>query len=319
MNIAILTSGGDSAGMNPAIKRFIEYSFELGLTPYLVYNGLEGLIDNEIKKATSKDASGIINRGGTVLKSSRSKRFFEKKYRKKAYENLKKLKIEKLVVVGGDGSFRALNAFYNDFKMPFVGIPGTIDNDIHGSEYSLGTDTALNIIRSAIDDVRDTASSFRRGFVIETMGRDCGYLALVSALTSGAEICLIPELKADMKSIKKRLKKEFAEDREYLIAIVAEGTHEALNLTKWIEKEFGVESRLTTLGHIQRGGTPSTFDRLMAYEFVTYGIDALLKGESGKIVVYRNAKVDLRSVAYVTKGKHKLQPELLKQAKKLMS
>jgi len=186
MKIAIMSSGGDCAGMNPAIKYFVENAIFRGLEPYFIYDGLEGLIDNKIKKATFEDVSGIIHLGGTIIRSSRSKRFFEKKYRQKAYENLKRKRINKIIVLGGDGSFRAMNVFYSEFKVKFVGIPSTIDNDIFSTEYCLGVDTALNQIRSAIDSIRDTASSLKRAFVIETMGRECGYLALVSAITSGA-------------------------------------------------------------------------------------------------------------------------------------
>jgi len=190
MSIAIVTSGGDCAGMNPAIKEFVDYCYSKKIKPFLIYDGLEGLIDNTIKLATHSDVAGIIHEGGTKIRSSRSKRFFKYKYRKKAFKNLQKLGIKKLIVLGGDGSFQALNQFYTDFKIPFVGIPATIDNDIFGTDYCLGVDTALNIIRTATDAIRDTSASFRRACVIETMGRDCGYLALVSALTCGLKFVL---------------------------------------------------------------------------------------------------------------------------------
>ncbi len=290
MSLAIMTSGGDSAGMNPAIKRFVEYAYEVGETPYLIYDGLEGLIDDKIFLGDLRDVDDIIYRGGTILRSSRSKRFFDIEYRKKAYNNLKKREIEKLVVVGGDGSFRALNQFYHDFQVPFAGIPGTIDNDINGTDYCLGVDTALNVIRTSIDEVRDTAYSFRRAFVIETMGRDSGYLAMVSALSAGAEICLIPEVEPDFASIKQRLSKDLKEGKIYIIAVVAEGTEQGKYLTQWLEDELGVESRLTTLGHIQRGGNPTVFDRLQAFEFVTYAINGLIAGRTNDVVVYKNSK-----------------------------
>ena len=184
-NIAILCSGGDVSGMNPAIKHFVEYSIKKGLIPYLVYDGYEGLIDNNIKKATYNDVAGIMIRGGTVIGSARSKRFMQSEFRAQAKRNLDAHNIDMLVVLGGDGSFRGLHTFYKEHGIKFCGVPSTIDNDINGTDYCLGVDTALNIIKVAIDAVRDTAASFRRAFVIETMGRDCGYLALVSHLTSG--------------------------------------------------------------------------------------------------------------------------------------
>ncbi|MGM0623331.1 MAG: 6-phosphofructokinase, partial [Campylobacterota bacterium] len=159
MSIAVLCSGGDCAGMNPAVKKFVDYSYDLGLEPYLVFDGLEGLIDNNIKKASHEDVAGIIHEGGTIIRSSRSKRFFEKSYRDQAYQNLKDKGITKLVVLGGDGSFRALDIFSKDYNLSFIGIPSTIDNDIFGTEYCLGVDTALNVIRRATDELRDTSAS----------------------------------------------------------------------------------------------------------------------------------------------------------------
>ncbi len=186
--IAIICSGGDVSGMNPALKHFVEYSQQKNLTPYFVYDGFEGLIDNNIKVASYSDVAGIITRGGTKIGSARSKRFMQKKYRDIAKQNLDALNIGMLIVLGGDGSFRGMDVFYKETGIKFCGIPSTIDNDIHGTDYCLGVDTALNIIKTSIDAIRDTASSFRRAFVVETMGRDCGYLALVSHLTSGSEL-----------------------------------------------------------------------------------------------------------------------------------
>lgn len=319
MAIAIMCSGGDSAGMNPAIKKFVDYSFDLNLEPYLIYDGLEGLIDGSIQKATYEAVAGIIHDGGTILRSSRSKRFFEYGYRKQAFDNLKKYNIDKLIVLGGDGSFRALKQFYDDFNVNFVGIPSTIDNDIFGTDYCLGVDTALNVLRNAIDDIRDTASSFKRGFVIETMGRDCGYLALISALTSGAEVCIIPELEYDLDRLKTRLRRELKEGRKYILAIVSEGTKVTDKIVDWLENEVGIETRATILGHIQRGGNPTVFDRLTAFEFVTYAIDKLLKDENtNTVVVYRDSKFEFASIDYITSDKYKIKPELLEFAKKMV-
>jgi 6-phosphofructokinase 1 len=317
MNIAILTSGGDSSGMNNAIKKFVEYSFEKGHTPFFIYRGLEGLIDGEIKKAEYKDVSGIIYRGGTIIKSSRSKRWYDKNYRKMAYENLKKNKIDAIIILGGDGSFRALNIFYNEFKIPFMGIPATIDNDIPLNEYSIGVDTALNVIRSAVDDIRDTASSFSRAFVIETMGRECGYLALVSAIANGAEMCLIPEIPYNLENLKKRFLKQIKEGRDYFIAIVAEGLKISEKIKEWFEREINFESRLTVLGHIQRGGRPTVRERLIASEFIVNALDNIEKTPN-KILTYFNNEFILRDLEEIEHNTYKLDEKLLKLAYPLM-
>jgi len=311
-NIAILCSGGDVSGMNPALKHFVEYCFEKNLKPYFVYDGYEGLIDNNIKEASYKDVSGIITRGGTKIGSARSDRFTQKKYRKIAKENLDKLNIDKLVVMGGDGSFRGMDIFYKEHGVKFCGIPSTIDNDITGTDYCLGVDSALNIIKTSIDAIRDTASSFKRAFVIETMGRDCGYLALVSALTSGAELCLIPEKEYDLKSYEDEFKRQIKDGRRYFIAVVSEGIkQDSQEVAKWFEEKIGIESRVSILGHAQRGGNPSIYDRLMAYKFVNYAIDGLLDSKEESVICYCKSKFCLKSINDVARVPHQLDTELL--------
>lgn len=317
MNIAIMTSGGDSSGMNAAIKKFVEYSIFKGHTPYFIYEGLEGLIDNKIKKAGYKDVSGIISRGGTIIRSSRSKRWYEKSFRKTAYENLKKNRIDAIIVLGGDGSFRALEIFYDEFKIPFMGIPATIDNDIPLNEYTIGVDTALNVIRHAIDEIRDTASSFNRAFVIETMGRECGYLALTSAISNGAEMCLIPEIQYNLENLKKRFLNEIKEGRSYFIAIVAEGLKITETIKKWFEDEIGFETRVTILGHIQRGGSPTVLERLRAAEFMVKALDNIEKNPN-RIVTFYNDKFILRELKDILNSNYSLDKEMLNIAKPLM-
>jgi len=317
MKLAILTSGGDSSGMNPAIKKFVECCYEKKYEPYFIYDGLEGLIDSKIKKASLKDVSGIIYRGGTIIRSSRSKRWYEKKFRKKAFENLKSLGIDALIVLGGDGSFRALNLFYEEFKMPFMGIPATIDNDIPLNEYTIGVDTALNVIRHAVDEIRDTASSFSRAFVIETMGRECGYLALTSAVANGAEMCLIPEMPFNLEKLKTKYLNEIKNGRSYFIAIVAEGLNITQKIKKWFEEEIGFESRITILGHIQRGGSPSVIERLRAAEFVKTAIDSLPHSPN-KIITYYNDRFILRELKEIVNSKYELDSQMLELAKPLM-
>ncbi|MDY0328283.1 MAG: 6-phosphofructokinase [Arcobacteraceae bacterium] len=317
MSIAIMCSGGDSPGMNPAIKHFVDYVLSKNLEPYLIYDGLEGLIDDDIRLASYCDVAGIMHQGGTKIRSSRSKRFFEYDFRKKAFDNLQKRNIDKIIVLGGDGSFRAMNQFYKDFGVSFVGIPSTIDNDIFGTDYCLGVDTALNKIREAIDAIRDTSSSFRRACVVETMGRDCGYLALVSAITSGAEICLIPEVCFDLKSITQRLKSEVKNGRTYIVCVVSEGTKMTQKMVDILENEIGMETRATILGHVQRGGNPTVFDRLMAVEFVTKGVDKLLSGCEGLVVVYKQSKFEFISIEYANSDKYSISQDLLLVADRL--
>ncbi len=317
MAIAIFSSGGDCAGMNPAIKYFVENAIFRGLKPYFIYDGLEGLIDNRIKEANFSDVSGIIHLGGTIIGSSRSKRFYDYKYRKQAFENLKKLHIDKLIVLGGDGSFRAMNIFCSEFNLKFIGIPATIDNDIYGTQYCLGVDTALNMIRIAVDSIRDTANSFKRAFVVETMGRECGYLALVSAITSGAELCIIPEMDADLNKSKKRILKEIENGRRYVLCMVAEGTKATQKMKEWLEKEIALETRVTVLGHIQRGGNPSVYDRLMAREFIKEGFDAILSNsECKKVVVYNKSKFSLLDIETIASNRYKIDTELLELYKR---
>lgn len=314
-NIAILCSGGDVSGMNPAIKHFVEYAIEKDLKPYFIYNGYEGLIDNNIKEASYKDVSGIINRGGTFIGSARSKRFMQEKYRQIAKSNLDTLNIDKLIVLGGDGSFRGLDIFYKECGVKFCGIPSTIDNDINGTEYCLGVDTALNIIKTSIDAIRDTASSFGRAFVVETMGRDCGYLALITSLTSGAELCLIPEKNVDLQNYEKEFISQIKNGRKYFLAIVAEGAKQSSQeVTEWFEEKLHIESRVTILGHVQRGGNPSIYDRLMAYKFVNYAIDGLLNNKNESVICYTKKGFIYKSISDVTSKSYELDSTLLSYA-----
>ena len=312
-NIAILCSGGDVSGMNAALKRFVEYSFVKGLTPYFVDSGYEGLIENKIYRAGYSDVAGIISRGGTKIHTSRSKRFMEQSYRKQALTNLKSHNIEYLLVLGGDGSFKGMQKLNDESeKISFSGIPSTIDNDIAGTSYCLGVDTALNVIKYSIDSIRDTASSFSRAFVIEVMGRQCGYLALVSALTSGAEMCLIPEIPYELDNYKASFNKQIKEGREYFIAVVSEALKNSEEIAQWFEEEIGVESRVMVLGHIQRGGNPTVYDRLMAFNFVTHAIDGLLEGKTCSVVCYSDCGFQHKHIDDVAFKKSTIDDELVK-------
>ncbi len=315
-NIGILCSGGDVSGMNAALKRFVEYSLAKGFVPYFVYNGFEGLIDNDIHQAGYHDVAGIISRGGTKIRSSRSNRFMEEKYRAQAIENLNAHNIGYLIVLGGDGSFKGMQKLSQEsMGISFCGIPATIDNDIAGTEYCLGVDTALNVIRDAIDSIRDTASSFNRAFVIETMGRHCGYLALVSALTSGAEMCLVPEIPYELEQYQTTFLQQKRAGRKYFIAIVSEALNNTKQISEWFESKIGVESRAVVLGHIQRGGTPTVYDRLMAFNFVTHAIDSFLGESACGVVCYSEGGFHLKKIEDVAFKTYQINPFLLRLAK----
>jgi len=319
-NIAILCSGGDVSGMNAALKRFVEYAFDRNMAPYFVENGYDGLIDNNIKKAGYDDVAGIISIGGTKIRTSRSERFKEVSYRKQALENLRAQGIVGLVVLGGDGSFKGMQKISDECDdISFIGILPTIDNDIAGTQYCLGVDTALNGIRVAIDSIRDTASSFGRAFVIEVMGRECGYLALVSALTSGAEMCLIPEISYDLSSYKKEFLREKEQDRSYFIAVVSEAMKNTEQIARWFEEEIAIESRMTVLGHIQRGGIPTVHDRLMAFHFVTSAIDALCEGIKSKVVCYDDGMYLCKEIKDVAFKRYIMDEALLRLGREFES
>ena len=312
-NIAILCSGGDVSGMNAALKRFVEYAKMKGLNPYFVDKGYEGLIEGDIRPAHYADVSGILSRGGTIIHTSRSLRFKDPLHRQRAIDNLRQHDIDALIVMGGDGSFKGMQAMSDmDEHLRFCGIPSTIDNDIAGTEYCLGVDTALNMIRYAIDSVRDTASSYGRGFVIEAMGNECGYLALVSALTSGAEMCLIPEIPYDLDAYKATFLRQKEEGRKYFLAIVSEALDIAPKIEEWFEQEIGIETTTMVLGHIQRGGTPTAYDRLMALHFVTQAIDGLLEGRKSSVVCYNAGGFNYKSIDEVAHRPHHIDPKLIK-------
>lgn len=292
MKTAILCSGGDCAGMNPALKYYVEASLAGGDTPHFIYRGFEGLINGDIREVSYPDVSGIVARGGTMIRSARSERFKDPAARAAAAANLADKGIIGLIVLGGDGSNRGLELLCEEHQLRGVGIPATIDNDVVGSDYCIGVDSALNAIGRCLDQIRDTAASFRRAFVVETMGRDSGYLALVSAISSGAEICLIPEIPFDLDSISRRMRREFDSGREYAIAVVSEATDASNQLVSIFQEELEIDSRLTVLGHIQRGGSPTAFDRRIAFEFAEAAVEALQDmSKQATFLCYRGAAI----------------------------
>ena len=310
-----MTSGGDAAGMNPAIRAAVDHARQLGMNPYVVYDGLEGLIDGKIKEATRELTSDMIYRGGTLLRSSRSKRFFDYEFRKQAYEHLKDRNIDKLVIMGGDGSFRALNDFFNDFEVPFAGIPATIDNDIVCTDYTIGYDTAANTAVEAIDRLRDTMQSHERCSVVEVMGRNAGHLALYVGLATGATAVLVPEKPVNFDSdVIDRIRQARLAGNTHFMIIVAEGAGSAIEIGKGIHEELGLDPRVTILGHIQRGGTPSARDRVMASRMGYQAVKVLAEGKTNRVICAQAGQmvdIDITEGLSMKKGLNEQQYEVL--------
>ena len=281
--IAVLTSGGDCSGMNAAIRGVVRAGLSNNLEVIGIQKGYQGLIDRHYVLLTTKSVSGKLQAGGTFLQSARCKEMLEESGQKLAARHLKGMGVEGLVVIGGDGSHRGAFELHKR-NIPVIAIPASIDNDIPFTDMSLGVDTALNNIINAVDKLKDTASSHDRTFVVETMGRNCGYLALVSAIACGAEYALVPESSYDINTICENLRRRFQEGRDNSIIMVAEGAGKAQNIADQIKDRIGFETRIMVLGHYQRGGSPSSFDRLLAARFGVTAVKALLEGETGKML-----------------------------------
>jgi 6-phosphofructokinase 1 len=277
--IGLLTSGGDAPGMNAAIRSVTRAAIFNGIRVKAIYRGYKGLITGEIVEFQTQNVSNIIQQGGTILKSARCQEFRTPEGRKQAYENMKKEEIDALVVIGGDGTFTGARIFAQEFNVPIIGLPGTIDNDLYGTDATIGYDTAMNTIVEAVDKIRDTASSHERLFFIEVMGRDAGFLALNSAIASGAEAAIIPEHKTEVDQLEQLIGNGFRKSKNSSIVLVAESeiTGGANGLAERMHKEHPeYDVRVTILGHIQRGGSPSAYDRIIASRMGVAAIDALL-------------------------------------------
>jgi len=277
--IGVLTSGGDSPGMNAAVRSVTRAAIFNGIRVKAIYRGYKGLITGEIQEFQTQNVSNIIQQGGTILKSARCAEFRTPEGRKEAYENMKKEEIDALVVIGGDGTFTGARIFAQEFNVPIVGLPGTIDNDLFGTDSTIGYDTALNTIIDAVDKIRDTASSHERLFFIEVMGRDAGFLALNSAVASGAEAAIIPERETKVDQLEELIRNGFRKSKNSSIVIVAESdiTGGAAGLAERMRIEHPeYDARVTILGHIQRGGSPTAYDRILASRMGVAAIDALM-------------------------------------------
>lgn len=292
--IGVLTSGGDAPGMNAAIRAVVRASIYYGIEPVAIREGYKGLIDNDLEVVNARSVANIINQGGTFLKSARCQEFRTKEGRARAYENARAANLDGLVVIGGDGSFTGAMLLEEEHGLPCVGVPGTIDNDIYGSDYTIGYDTALNTVVEAIDKIRDTATSHNRLFFVEVMGRDAGFIALNTGIAAGAEEILIPEQENSVDKLMASLENSGRAGKTSSIIVVAEGDKSGgvFELARTVEQKFpAYEAKVTVLGHIQRGGKPSCFDRVLASRLGVAAVEALLQGESGIMVGVRDQQV----------------------------
>jgi 6-phosphofructokinase 1 len=292
-NIGVLTSGGDAPGMNAAIRAVVRAAIYYNLEVIGVLRGYEGLINGDFIEMDRKSVANIIQRGGTILKTARSDAFRTKQGREKAYEELKKKNIDALVVIGGDGTFTGADIFSKEFKFPIIGLPGTIDNDLEGTDFTIGYDTAINTVINAVDKIRDTAESHDRLFIVEVMGRDSGLIALRSGIGVGAEAIMIPEANMGVDGLVTRLETG-RKDKASKIIIVAEGDEMggAFNVGEILKEKFpSYDIRVSVLGHIQRGGKPSCMDRVLASRLGVAAVEGLLNGESGQMVGLKNKEI----------------------------
>ncbi|SHN05972.1 6-phosphofructokinase [Gracilibacillus kekensis] len=314
--IGVLTSGGDAPGMNAAVRAVVRKAIYHELEVYGVYNGYEGLMEGNIKKMELGSVGDIIQRGGTILYSARSVEFKTDEGQQKAIEQMRKIGIEGLIVIGGDGSFRGAEKLTQK-GFPCIGVPGTIDNDIPGTDYTIGFDTALNTIVNAVDKIRDTATSHERTYVIEVMGRDAGDLALWAGLANGAESVIIPEQTESFESVVAKLKRGQERGKKHSIIILAEGVGSGVEYGKRIEEETKMETRVTVLGHIQRGGSPSGYDRVLASRLGAKAVDLLIDGIGGRVVGVQNNVVVDHDISEVLSEKHAVNMRMYKLANQL--
>ena len=316
--LAVLTSGGDSPGMNAAIRAVVRTGIYNGLEVFGVMRGYNGMIEDDIFKMESRSVANIIQRGGTILKCARSNEFREHAGREIAYQNLKKRGIEGLVVIGGDGSFKGAQIFSNEFDIPCIGLPGTIDKDIAGTDFTIGFDTAVNTAVEAIDKIRDTADAHDRLFIVEVMGRDAGYIALHSGIATGAENILIPETKTDIEELINSLSEKEKRRKLVNLVVVAEGDefgggNEIARIVK--TRLPNIDTRVCILGHIQRGGSPSCLDRLIASRMGYHAVESLIQGRYNVMVGIVNNKLYYTPLDHAVKAKQKLSAQWLKIVK----
>lgn len=313
-NIGVFTSGGDSPGMNAAIRAVVRTSLYYDIKVTGILRGYDGMISGDFLPMERKSVANIIQRGGTFLKTARSDEFRTKEGRKKAFEQLKAQNIDALVAIGGDGTFTGANIFHEEYGVPVMGLPGTIDNDLMGTDFTIGYDSAINTVIDAVDKIRDTAESHDRLFIVEVMGRDSGLIALRSGIGSGAEAILIPETKTDIKALFARLETS-RRDKSSKIIIVAEGDDAggAFEIAKRVKEKFpNIDTRVSVLGHIQRGGAPSCMDRVLASRLGVSAVESLREGKSGEMIGIVNGKIHFTPFGQAIKHNKDVNSELLK-------
>lgn len=309
--IAVITSGGDSPGMNAAIRGVVRSTIARGAEIIGFLHGYRGIIANEVLPLDSKSVSGVITAGGTILRTARSREFMTTEGRLQAMDHLRENEIEGLIVIGGDGSLTGARTLWEEFQFPVMGVPGSIDNDISGTDYSIGFDTAVNTALEAVDKVRDTAYSHERVFVIEVMGRHNGFIALEVGLAGGAESILIPEVPYSLLEVCDRMRSTHAKGKRSSIIIVAEGAARASDIRDFIQKNTGFEARYMVLGHIQRGGSPTAFDRVLALRLGSFAANRLLSGFAGEMVGVDGGKLVAHPLSYVLSSERTVDPEKL--------
>ncbi|MGA9326014.1 MAG: 6-phosphofructokinase, partial [Salegentibacter sp.] len=313
--IGVLTSGGDAPGMNAAIRAVVRACAYYHTDCVGFYRGFQGMIDGEHIPLTARSVRNIINLGGTILQSARSKEFLTKAGRAKAAKNLKKAEVDALILIGGDGTFRGGKALSEEFDIPVIGVPGTIDNDIFGTNFTIGYDTALNTVVEAIDKIRDTASSHNRLFFVEVMGRDAGFIALNSGIGAGAEEILIPEEDLGLERLLDSLERSRRSGKTSSIVVVSEGDKIGKNvfqLAEYVKENLpNYDAKVTVLGHIQRGGTPSCFDRVLASRLCVRAVELLLDGKRDIMVGMVDNRIEICELEKALKGKPTINKELL--------
>ncbi|OZU89741.1 6-phosphofructokinase [Virgibacillus indicus] len=307
--IGVLTSGGDAPGMNAAIRAVVRKAIYHDIEVYGIKYGFQGLMEGNIEKMEIGSVGDIIHRGGTVLYSARSEEFKTDDGQQKGIEQLKKFGIEGLIVIGGDGSFRGAQKL-TEKGYPCIGVPGTIDNDITGTDFTIGFDTALNTVIEAIDKIRDTATSHGRAYIIEVMGRDAGDLALWAGLADGAESILIPEKPTEFNDIVQRLKRGHERGKKHSIIVVAEGVGSGIDIGDKIKKETDLETRVTVLGYIQRGGSPTASDRVLASRLGAQAVDILMAGKAGRMVGIQNNHLVDHDILEILNREHTINEKM---------
>ncbi len=314
--IGVMTSGGDAPGMNAAIRAVVRTCAYYSLECVGIFRGYQGLIEGDIEPLTARGVCHIVQKGGTILKSARSKEFMTKEGRAKAYENFKEHNIDALIVIGGDGSFTGGVKFNEEYNVPIIGIPGTIDNDIYGTSHTIGYDTALNTAMEAIDKIRDTASSHKRLFFVEVMGRDVGFIALNVGIGAGAEEILIPEEDLGLERMLESLKRSRRSGKSSSIVVVAEGDKIGKNvfeLANYVEENMPeYDIRVSVLGHMQRGGSPTCFDRVLASRLGVKAVELLIDKQSNVMVGLKDDKVITTSLEKAIKGECVINSELIR-------